>query len=168
MSLPDCECSDYIRISTSEPVPYHPGFFGVTLVGVDLAQCVECGYETPIIPKISAMARALAAALVSKPGRLTGPEFRFLRLTAGISADELAVLADVHLNVVRSWDIGGPDNRYVSARFPPPLRYVSGMVPDVDAEAYRAVYSGGFWDVTVITTIRWWGLVSEIVTVENP
>ena len=62
----------------------------VTLRDLKISQCAECGAEAVSIPRIEQLHEVVAKALVKKPGRLSGPEVRYLRKWLGWSGRELA------------------------------------------------------------------------------
>lgn len=51
----------------------------VVLLGIDVVHCDKCANEDPMIPHINDLMRLLAAIVVAKRARLSGPEIRFLR-----------------------------------------------------------------------------------------
>ena len=91
--------------TAKENVPYR-SLPGVTLVGVEVSRCSECGeYEMEIIG-IEALNRALAEVVIQKIGRLTPDEFRFLRKYLGWSSRDFARKFGVAPETVSRWESG--------------------------------------------------------------
>lgn len=88
-----------------ENVPYR-ALPGVTLVGVEVSRCPACGEAEIAIPRIEALNRSIGAALISKPGRLTGDEVRFLRKSLGWSARTFAARMGTSPETVSRWENG--------------------------------------------------------------
>jgi hypothetical protein len=61
------------------------GLKNVTLSGIGLIRCRKCGNVDPVIPRLSALHRALALAIASQPFRLQGEDVRYLRKYLGIT-----------------------------------------------------------------------------------
>lgn len=80
------------------------GFPGVMLVGIEVSHCPECGEREVAIPRIEALHRALAGIVVTKPGRLIGPEIRFLRSFLGYSGADFAALIGSDPSTISRWE----------------------------------------------------------------
>jgi DNA-binding transcriptional regulator YiaG len=93
-------------VAAKENYPYEPvpGFI-VTLHGITVLRD-EAGHVAPSIPRILLLHRAIAGALVRKPGRLAGPEFRFLRTFMGYQAKELAPILGTSTFTMSRWETG--------------------------------------------------------------
>ena len=59
------------------------GLPGVTLVGVEVSRCPECGNHEVSIPRIEELHRVIARAVANRPARLDGAEVRYLRKWLG-------------------------------------------------------------------------------------
>ena len=64
------------------------------------------GDEVITIPHINALHKVIAAALVQRPGLLTGKEIRFLRTEIGMTQAELAQLVHKEALSVGRWERG--------------------------------------------------------------
>jgi putative zinc finger/helix-turn-helix YgiT family protein len=82
------------------------GLDDVTLEGIDLIHCDHCGNEDPIIPSIERVHDAIAHAVISKPGRLTGKQIRFLRKYLGMNGRSAAAALQVHPTTLSKWENG--------------------------------------------------------------
>ncbi len=91
----------------------------VTLSGVEVRRCPECGEVEVMIPKIEELHRALALAVVAKKARLTGAEVRFLRKFLGWSGVDFAKRMGVTPESVSRWE---NDREKMSALADRPLR----------------------------------------------
>jgi len=86
-------------------VPYR-SLPGVTLVGIEAWRCAAWGETEHAIPRIEALNRTIAAALVNKSGRLAAQEVRFLRRVLGWSGKDLASRIGVAPETVSRWENG--------------------------------------------------------------
>jgi putative transcriptional regulator len=88
-----------------ENVPYK-ALPGTVLVGIAVSRCAHCGEYEVAIPAIDSLNRALAQAVIHKPGRMTGPEIRFLRSYLGYSGTEFAKLIHSDPASISRWESG--------------------------------------------------------------
>ena len=66
--------------------------------------CPKCGYFEVMIPKSDALHRTIAAEVIRKPARLSGPEFVFLRSELGMSARKLSKTIGVVHESISRWE----------------------------------------------------------------
>lgn len=66
------------------------GLDNVTLAGIEVRHCPQCGNRVALIPAIDRLHKAIANALIDKPGRLLPKEIRFLRKCLGLSSQDMA------------------------------------------------------------------------------
>ena len=83
---------------------YESGLTNVVLFGVTLHRCKSCGAEYISIPDLEGLHRALAVAIISKDGRLTPAEVRFLRKSLGWSGADFARKFHVSPSAVSRWE----------------------------------------------------------------
>lgn len=102
---------------------------GITLVGVDVYRCSECGEEEISIPRIEELHRTIAKQLVRKPGRLAPAEIRFLRKTLGWSGVDFAKHFGVAPETVSRWESGKKPIGPVSERL---LRLVTSIETPIE------------------------------------
>ncbi|MEO7327851.1 MAG: helix-turn-helix domain-containing protein [Minicystis sp.] len=76
----------------------------VIVVGLVVEHCPACGATEEVWPEMEPMYRALAAAIIAKPHRLTGAEIRVLRNVLGWTAVELASHLGVSSSQVSRWE----------------------------------------------------------------
>jgi len=92
-------------VSTAEPYKYEEsGLSYVTLVGIDVRTCPNCGERHPAIPRVMDLHQVIAHAIVGKPSRLGGPEVRFLRTYLGRSTEDFAAIMGVTREQVSRWE----------------------------------------------------------------
>jgi putative transcriptional regulator len=82
------------------------GLTNVTLVGVEVSRCPNCGEHEAVIPKIEQLHRVLAAAIARKTPRLIPEEIRFLRKSLGWSGGDFAQHIGVSVETVSRWENG--------------------------------------------------------------
>ena len=76
----------------------------VTIADLAVEHCPACGATEEVWPAMEPMYRALAAAIIAKPYRLTGAEIRVLRNVLGWTAVELAAHLGVSSSQVSRWE----------------------------------------------------------------
>jgi putative zinc finger/helix-turn-helix YgiT family protein len=76
----------------------------VTLVGIEVSRCPECGNYEVSIPRIEDLHRLIAKSLIEKITRFTGSEIRFLRKSLGLSAADFARRMGVTVETVSRWE----------------------------------------------------------------
>ena len=97
------DCGADLRV-TREPHRYslHPKW-SITIADTEVRRCAKCGYFEVMVPKPDALHRTIAAEVIRKPARLSGPEFVSPH-GAGMSARKLArVIGVVHESISR-WE----------------------------------------------------------------
>lgn len=93
--------------SSRENVPYDErNLPGMTLVGMTVRRCPECGEREVEIPAIEKLHAVIASVLVRAPGRLTGAEIRYLRKYLGLSGRDFARKIRVTPETVSRWETG--------------------------------------------------------------
>lgn len=60
--------------------------------------------EAVAVNDVDGLHRLIALQLVEKPGRLSGKEFRFLRVQLGLTQEALGLLVDLTENAVSLWE----------------------------------------------------------------
>ncbi len=80
------------------------GLSDVTLKQIEVIHCEHCGNEEVIIPKIHALMRTLALAVVSKPYPLRGEEIRFLRKYLEMTQVAFARLIGIDHTNLSKWE----------------------------------------------------------------
>jgi putative zinc finger/helix-turn-helix YgiT family protein len=124
--------------------------WAITLEGVEFRRCAKCGYFEVSIERPEALHRTIAAAVIRKSARLSGPELTFLRQQLDLNGRELAAVLGVRNESVSRWERGrepiGPTvDRLVRALValrlggddPFPVEVLSGI--EGEAEALRLV-----------------------------
>jgi putative zinc finger/helix-turn-helix YgiT family protein len=98
------DCGGELRVSR-EPHKYtlHPKW-AITIADAEVRRCPKCGYFEVAIPKPDALHRTIAAEVIRKPARLSGPEFVFLRSQLGMSARALSKAIGVVHESISRWE----------------------------------------------------------------
>ena len=78
----------------------------VTLLQVEVSRCPSCGETEVSIPRIEALHRTIAAALIRKRARLAPEEIRYLRKYLGWSGVDFAAHMGVTPETVSRWEHG--------------------------------------------------------------
>lgn len=76
----------------------------VRLYDADLIVFDACGNVDPIIPRMNDLMRAISAAIISKPYRITGAETRFLRKYLGMTGEQFSRLLHVDKTTLSKWE----------------------------------------------------------------
>jgi DNA-binding transcriptional regulator YiaG len=103
----ECGAPVVERKSTAEQ-PYRDdliGLPGVALIGVTVLSCPNGHDAGVVIPRLGGLLDAIARELLERADTLTGPELRYLRKYAGMSAQKFAELLDIdpaHLSRVEN------------------------------------------------------------------
>jgi putative zinc finger/helix-turn-helix YgiT family protein len=82
------------------------GLEGITLMGVDVHRCGNCGEHEVSIQKIQELHRSIAESVGRKVGALTHEEMRFVRKYLGFSGAAFATFAGVAPETVSRWETG--------------------------------------------------------------
>jgi putative zinc finger/helix-turn-helix YgiT family protein len=80
------------------------GLPNVTLQGIEVRHCAECGEREALIPAVSSLHRVLAMALATKQERLTPQEIKFLRKYLGFSSGDFASKLGVDKSTVSRYE----------------------------------------------------------------
>lgn len=80
------------------------GLPNVVLMDVEVRQCPACGERALALPHVEALHRALAMAVIRRPGRLAPHEVRFLRKSLGWTGTEFAAHMGVDRATVSRWE----------------------------------------------------------------
>ncbi len=78
----------------------------ITLVGVEVRRCPQCGEYEVAIPHIEDLHKAIAHALIRKTSRLTPAEIRYLRKHLGWSGVDFAKHMGTAPETVSRWESG--------------------------------------------------------------
>lgn len=130
-------CGEVMGVA-GENVPYR-ALAGVTLIGVEVSRCAACGEAEIAIPAIEALNRSLGAALIAKPGRLTGDEIRFLRKSLGWSARTFAARMGTSPETVSRWETGKQRMAQTSERLLRVLVAIEGPIEDYASETLEHI-----------------------------
>jgi putative zinc finger/helix-turn-helix YgiT family protein len=119
------------------------GLPNVTLLGVEVRICPDCGEREVVIPKIEELHRAIARAVIGKAARLVPEEVRFLRKVLGLSGADFAKRMGVDPTTVSRWETGtqpiGPQAdrllRLMVVVSPPKSDYAVETLADIEDDA---------------------------------
>jgi len=82
------------------------GLPNVTLCGVEVSRCPQCGEYEVAIPQLDELHKAIAKALIRKPSRLAAVEIRYLRKYLGWSGSDFAEYIGATPETVSRWETG--------------------------------------------------------------
>lgn len=82
------------------------GVPGITLIGVEVSRCPQCGEYEVAIPQIEDLHHTIAQALVRKTSPLTAAEIRYLRTSLGWSGADFARHMGTTAETVSRWETG--------------------------------------------------------------
>jgi len=100
------QCGHTMKTARENYLYRESGLPNVTLVGIEVSRCPECGESEAVIPKIEQLHRALAMITAQKVPRLTPEEIRFLRKYLGWSGADFAMHIGVAAETVSRWENG--------------------------------------------------------------
>jgi transcriptional regulator with XRE-family HTH domain len=98
MSCEICGTKIVERIATPDS-PYQytlSGLKDIFLVGIKIRRCIQCGTDSPVIPRIVELNKLIAEGIAEKPEPLSGEALRYLRTFAGFSGKSFAALLEVN------------------------------------------------------------------------
>lgn len=131
-------CGATLALPHPETMPF-TSLPGTLLVGVEVRDCSGCGEREVVIPRIKELMALLAAMVASRPGRLSGPEIRFLRKHIGWAGADFARLFGSSLPTVSRWEAG---KQQMDIRAEMALRVsVTRLQPIDDYQEYEAFLS---------------------------
>jgi len=105
MKCPRCKTGELVEMQEN----YHYrecGLDNVTLVGLTLRKCPDCGNLMPLIPSIEGLHDSLARAIISKDGALSPAEIVFLRKSLGWSGTDFARNMHCDRAQISKWEHG--------------------------------------------------------------
>lgn len=111
------DCGSEMTIATEDHAYVEAGLSAVTLLGVEVRLCPQCGETELVLPALESIHRQIMSALVSKEGRLAPEEMRFLRRYAGYSGADMARRVGVAPETLSRWEHGARDVGVGSDRF---------------------------------------------------
>ena len=124
------------------------GLPNITLVGVEVSRCRQCGEFEVSIPRIEDLHRAIALAVVRKPAPVTPAEVRYLRKWLGWSGMDFAAHIGVAPETVSRWENGGLAMRAAADRALRLMVVTRAPLQDYSLELLKAIDPAG------ATTIR--------------
>lgn len=100
-------CKEVEMIETQENYHYREcGMDNVTIMGITVRKCPNCGVVMPVIQNIEGLHDALADAIIKKDGQLTPPEIVFLRKSLGWSGTDFAKNMNCDKAQISKWEHG--------------------------------------------------------------
>ena len=78
----------------------------VLIVNGRVVKCVSCGATLPMVERHKELDRTIGEALLAKPGRLAGPELRFLRRHVRMRQADLCGYLGTDQGTVSKWETG--------------------------------------------------------------
>jgi putative zinc finger/helix-turn-helix YgiT family protein len=106
MKCPECTAENVKELANQAHLYVESGLRNITLRGIKVLACDQCGARTPVIPKIEQLHRVIAQLVIEKKSRLEAEEIRFLRKYLGYSSIDLAATMGVTRETVSRWENG--------------------------------------------------------------
>ena len=97
-------CGSEMVSATSTHRYAESGLPNVTLVGVKVRSCPQCGERELSIPKVADLHRKIARAIIRERSTLGPEEIRFLRKWLGYSSVDFALVMGVRPETVSRWE----------------------------------------------------------------
>lgn len=97
-------CGSEMKSATGTHRYTESGLSNVTLVGVKVRTCPECGEREVSIPKTADLHRQIARTISRERGTLGPEEIRFLRKWLGYSSADFALVMGVRPETVSRWE----------------------------------------------------------------
>jgi len=102
----DClQCRGPLRAVRKDYPFTESGLNNVVLKNVEVLVCDRCKTETPRLPRLNDLMRAIAVAMIAKPYTLDGQDVRFLRKFLGLTSEAFAAILHIdktHLSRVEN------------------------------------------------------------------
>lgn len=98
------KCGKPARVTNGSYHYKESGLDNVILKGIDIIHCDHCGNDDPMIKAVSKVHDTIAEAVISRRGKLSGKEIRFLRKYMNISARAMAEILHVHPSTMSKWE----------------------------------------------------------------
>jgi putative transcriptional regulator len=98
------ECPSEMTVARENYRYVECGLPNVTLQGIEVRRCPQCGAVEVPIPRISELHRVIAMAVIHKPARLSGAEVRYLRKHLGWSGENFSAHMGVDASTVSRWE----------------------------------------------------------------
>ncbi len=99
-------CGEKMRVIKDRPYKYKEcGLEDVTIIGVTIHVCENCGEEYVSIPRVKKLHNVIGELICKKEGRLSGSEVRFLRKDMRMTSVEFTRMLGVtpeHVSRVES------------------------------------------------------------------
>lgn len=100
-------CEQGKLVDTNDNYHYREsGLDNVTIVGIVVKKCPECGSLMPLIPNIEGLHDSIAQAIIKKNGSLTPAEIMFLRKSLGWSGSDFAKNMHCDRSQISKWEHG--------------------------------------------------------------
>lgn len=118
------------------------GLDGITLVGVEVSRCANCGNYEVAIPRIEQLHTAIARSLARKKAKLMPQEIRFLRKYLGFSGADFARTMGTTPETVSRWEHGKSRMTPVAERALRLMIFVKKPIEEYPPERLAEVATG--------------------------
>ncbi len=165
-----CPICGAIQDSGTGDYPFlESGLDNVVLEGVTFLDCPGCGQQEVVLPRLARIHGAIAQALASSPGRLSGQQLRFLRHHLGLTAEQLGSYLHTDRDEISRWECGedpiAPATdllfRLLAAALDPELRStvsaIAEYLPHISDD------TGEYWDLHLDAATLTWTFVRNPV-----
>lgn len=97
-------CGGAMKSATGTHRYTESGLPNVTLVGVELRTCPNCGEREVSIPRVETLHRMIARAIIKSQAVISPEEIRYLRKWLGYSSADFALVMGVRPETVSRWE----------------------------------------------------------------
>ena len=98
------QCGGEFKVGPGEWRFDSRGALNVLIVNGRVVKCVSCGATLPMVERHKELDRAIGEALLAKPGRLAGPELRFLRKHVRMRQADICKYLGTDQGTVSKWE----------------------------------------------------------------
>ena len=103
-------CGEAMAAIKDQPYRYKEcGLDQVTIIGITIHKCENCGESYVSIPRIKELHTVIGGLICEKKGRLTGEEVRFLRKDMRMKGTEFAMMLSVSAEHISRVENGKKD-----------------------------------------------------------
>ncbi len=152
MECPSCDSNKAMKSEVITHKFKESGLDNVTLSGVKIYRCNDCGEVVYDFGDLNQLNRTIADVLLRKKGHLTGKEIRFLRTYVGYSSELFARILGYDKT---SWSRIENDRSKISSQVNMAVRWaVAGKLADRDYDVHDVILAMETEDFLHFTSVH--------------